>query len=246
MVVVDCHTHMGPPLYPIKEKKWDAEELLSLMDQNGVDVAIVTSTQTADLKSANDRLQVECSKARGRLLPFVRVNPNLGKTALDEIEMRVKTQKWKGIKLHPTLSGFPIDSAIGFSVFEKASQLGVPVLVHAGSEIYNTPAQVALAAETYPDVTVIMAHMGANELVEQSIIAAKRRGNIVLDTTAQPIPALIKKAVEERGPKRVVFGSDVPYLSQKLELMKIDMAGLSHEELRWVKGDAIMEILSGT
>lgn len=248
MVVFDCHTHMGKMvwggIWGMKGVNyWGAEQALQVMDRNDVDKAIVCATTTTSFKAMNDSVNEEIKKAEGRLIGFVRVNPNEGETVLEEIDMRVKSQGWKGIKLHPTLSAFPLVDTRTFPVFEKAKELKVPILVHTGSEIFTSPAQVALAAEIYPEVTIIMAHMGSPWLVKQSILVAKRRDNVVIDTSVQPNPILIREAVKTIGAERVLFGSDLPFQDQYLELKKLERADLTEDELRWVRGDAIAKIL---
>lgn len=222
---------------------WGAEQALQTMDKNGVDKAIVCATTATIFKAMNDSVNEEIKKAEGRLIGFVRVNPNEGEPVLEEIDMRVRSQGWKGIKLHPTLSAFPLVDTQTFPVFEKAKELKVPILVHTGSETFTSPAQVALVAEIYPEVTVIMAHMGSPWLVKESILVAKRRDNVVIDTSIQPNPTLIREAVRAIGAERVLFGSDLPFQDQYLELKKLERADLTEDELRWIRGDAIAKIL---
>ena len=222
---------------------WGAEQALQTMDKNGVDKAIVCATSTTNLKAMNDSVNEEIRKAKGRLIGFVRVDPNEGEIILEEIDIRVKRQGWKGIKLHPTLSAFPLFDTRTFPVFEKAKELKVPILIHTGSEIFASPAQAALMAEVYPEVTIIMAHMGSPWLVKQSILVAKRRDNLVIDTSIQPNPMLIREAVKTIGPERVLFGSDMPFQDQYLELKKLERADLTEQELRWIRGNSITKIL---
>ena len=100
-------------------------------------------------------------------------------------------------------------------------------------------------AEVYPEVTIIMAHMGSPWLVKQSILVAKRRDNLVIDTSIQPNPMLIREAVKTIGPERVLFGLDMPFQSIKyLELKKLESSSiLSEQELIWIRGDSITKIL---
>lgn len=244
-MIIDAHFHMGVPYgrEAPGDKFWDADRVLARLDAQGVDMAIVQSASAYDLRTSNDAINAELKKGKGRLVGSVRVNPNDRESCLQEIDMRVRQQGWKMIKLHPSLQCFPIDSEIAFPVFEKARELKVPVHVHACSDIFNTPAQVAIAAELYPDVTILMAHMGFPALNDQSILVAKLRPNIMLETSVQFIPALIKEAVRVIGPERVVFGSDMPYIPLEAGLAVIEAAGLAKTEKEWVLGKSIQAIL---
>ena len=57
--------------------------------------------------------------------------------------------------------------------------------------------------------------------------------NLVLETSAMPYPAKIREAVDAIGAERVLYGSDGPACSPRLEVRKVRLAGLraSDEEL---------------
>jgi predicted TIM-barrel fold metal-dependent hydrolase len=244
-MIIDAHCHLGVPYgrEAPSDTFWGAERYLALMDKHSVEKACVQSTMAANLTASNDIVNEEIKKANGRLNGVVRVNPNDKEGSLKEIDMRVKQQGWKMIKLHPYLQGFPIDSEVAFPIFEKARELKIPVQVHTCSSFTNTPGQVAIAAELFPEVTILMSHMGMPDLVEQALIAAKLRPNIVLETALQVIPAMTKEAVRLIGPERVVFGSDSPYLSLGIGLSLIEEAGLTEAEKDWVLGKSMHAIL---
>ena len=244
-MIIDAHFHMGT-LYRSEapgDTFWGAERVIARMDAHSVDKAVVQSASAFNLRANNDLINQELKKGKGRLIGSVRVNPNDKENCLQEIDMRIKQQGWKMIKLHPSLQCFPIDSEIAFPVFEKARELKVPVHVHACSDIFNTPAQVAIVAELFPDVTILLAHMGFSALNEQSILAARLRPNIILETAIQCMPAIIKEAVRVIGPERVVFGSDSPYVPIEMGLNVIKAAGLTRSEEEWVLGKSMQAIL---
>ncbi|MDG6994907.1 MAG: amidohydrolase [Nitrososphaerota archaeon] len=243
MVVVDSHVHFGGWGYGKGLPKLKTNEMLAEFDKNGVDKAVVFSANSIDFHSSNDEIQEAVLQAKGRLIPFARINPYEGEKALEELRHRMSKQGWKGVKLHPTLQGFPLESTIAFPVYDEIAKLKVPVVVHTGSEMFNTPAQLAIIAEMYPDITFIMAHMGATFLVEQAIIVAKRRDNIILESTDVKCKKL-RSAVEAVGSERVVCGSDYPYDIQAHQLAKAEMSGLSSKDKDNVLGDTISKLLS--
>ena len=58
-----------------------------------------------------------------------------------------------------------------------------------------------------------------------------------------PRPWLIKRAVEEIGPDRVIFGSDGPGCDPRLELFKVKHAGLTALELDQVLGGTCARLI---
>src|SRR5690606_39881383 len=142
---------------------------------------------------------------------------------------------FKGVKLHPWMTGFPIHSEMVHPVMERIARYGVPVIVHSGTPPWSEPLQIAEMAGAHPDVPIILAHMGIIDLWKEAIDAARRHPNIWLETAGTPGSA-IRIAVEELGPERVVFGSDSPYGGRgghRFQLNKIRYLGLGEraEEL---------------
>lgn len=244
MTVIDSHVHFGGWGYGKGLPRLKTEEMLAEFDRNKVDKAIVFSANSTDFHTANNEIQNAVIQTNGRLIPFARINPYEGDKAIDELRFRVNNQGWKGVKLHPTLQGFPLESTIAFPIYDEISKLRVPVVVHSGSEMFNTPAQLGIIAEMYPDVTFIMAHMGATFLVEQAIIIAKMRDNIILESTDVKCKKL-RTAVEAIGSERVICGSDYPYDLQAHQLAKAEMSGLNSKDKDNVLGDTIANLISG-
>jgi predicted TIM-barrel fold metal-dependent hydrolase len=68
-------------------------------------------------------------------------------------------------------------------------------------------------ATTYPRLPIIMEHMGYRHAVDLAIEVARRHPNVYLGTTipAASEPYLVRKAVQEAGAEKVVFGSNAPF-----------------------------------
>jgi len=127
-----------------------------------------------------------------------------------------------GIKLHSWRDGYEIGSRplVG-PVFEGARKYKVPILIHTG-EYLPSPTVAADIASEYPEVQVILAHMGYWHWWEDAIIAAKRYENIFLDMAAvvgwmHPLNVAIKRL----GAEKILFGSDYPYqpLEKEVEII---------------------------
>ena len=63
--------------------------------------------------------------------------------------------------------------------------------------------------------------MGLGKLWYDAIRAAKKADNIYLDTAGQRYIPVIRLAVKEIGSTKILFGSDMPFLSPEIELEKI-------------------------
>jgi uncharacterized protein len=66
----------------------------------------------------------------------------------------------------------------------------------------------------------------------------------VLETSAMPYPAKILEAVERLGAARVIYGSDGPVCSPRIEVEKVRLAGLDAESERLVLGENARRLLA--
>ncbi len=142
----------------------------------------------------------------------------------------------KGLKLHPRSQLFkPSDETI-VPVLEACVALGVPILFHSGYAYDPIPPMIAKVAESFPELPIIMGHMGCSEVctptgVEEAIQVARGNDNVYLETSRVMLASCIAKAVQAIGDTRVIFGSDTPYGSQLDEITAMLRTGLPETSL---------------
>ena len=124
------------------------------------------------------------------------------------------------LKLHPSMHNYYLPSynpypnnrskELIYPVFEKARELGVPIMMHQGETPYAMPAQVAPIAEAFPDVPIVVAHSGANNipaLANDAILLARTHDNIFLGTSWVQAPEL-NQMYHALGAEKIIFESD--------------------------------------
>jgi len=248
MVVIDSHTHFAGPGKGLPPNT--VNDLLTIMDGNGID-SIVTCAPYSSIgkgrtyDEANRFLVDSMTKAPGRIVGFLRVNPHLQKHALKSIEVGVKEQGFRGVKFHPRNEAFAINSEeLVFPVAELVSRLNVPILIHTGEpDTYGfaQPTLVGDLADSFPDLTLIIGHMG-KRLYEDAICVAKWFENIILETSFRS-PRDIARAVRRVGADRVAYGSDMPFGVPEIEMMKVRLCDITNREKEMVLGENIARIL---
>jgi predicted TIM-barrel fold metal-dependent hydrolase len=248
MVVIDGHTHFAGPGKGFPPNT--VEDLLVIMDGNGID-SIVTCAPYSSIgkdrtyDDANRFLVKSMSKAPGQIIGFLRVNPHLQEHALRSIEDGVKNQGFKGVKVHPRNEAFAINSEeLAFPIAELASKLKVPILIHTGEpDTYGfaQPTLVGDLADSFPDLTLIIGHMG-KRLYEDAICVARWFENIILETSFRSHRD-IARAVKRVGADRVAYGSDMPFGVPEIEMMKVRLSDITTEEKGLVLGDSMARIL---
>jgi predicted TIM-barrel fold metal-dependent hydrolase len=164
------------------------------------------------------------------------INPNFGEAAVSELETCVKEWGFVALKLMPTHHPVRLVTTAAHALMQKAQELQIPVTVHSGTFLSH-PLEIAVLAQAFPDVPVIMDHMGYRYYVAEAIAAALQAPNIYLATTAVMEPHWIRQAVKEIGADRVVFGSNAPHVWPTTQIQVIRQAELSETDERKVLQD---------
>ncbi len=236
--VVDFHTHIGVVKGVYGTMEWTPEQLVSRMDDNGIDFSVTFShgsgiVTPSDFTRVNDYVLDAVRKFPTRLAGFCMTTPTHKDEALKEIR-RCAAKGMKGVKLLPTRHGYyALDNAILDPIAELAGQLGMLILAHTDStDQVSTPDNLRRLALRHPNVTFIGAHFGLSpnwcHWVPEIV---KDASNIVLDSSATPnIPGVIfVESIRVLGEERVVFGTDCnSMLAPEVELAKIHVAEKYH------------------
>jgi predicted TIM-barrel fold metal-dependent hydrolase len=161
---------------------------------------------------------------------------------LKDLEDAIINRGFKGIKLHPVYESFAIDGPLPIPILELAEKLDVPVYIHSGYQDWCSPYAIGVMASKYPKLKVILGHLGT-PLHRNAIEVADRTSNIILDASWNPIPRVIQAAIDTIGARRVVYGSDYPFLHLAIETLKIDLCDISDEDKSLIMGENMRELL---
>lgn len=226
MSVIDAHTHLGD--FPIFGESLDKYGLISILDEYDIEKAVVSSLPNKLTLNAIEEYP-------DRLSGLVRVNP-LDEEAVDMIDTAIRDWGFKGVKMNPLFNNYLPDSKEVNPVMEKAKEHNVPVLIHCGHPPWSLPWSFERLAERYPDVTIVMAHMGHGHIVyiNGALDVAEDYENIMVDTAGVTMHSKIKEAVRRLGEGRVMYGSDLPLGHPAWEIPKVKISGLKKDELRKV------------
>ncbi|MBA7704978.1 hypothetical protein ES703_113801 [subsurface metagenome] len=233
-MIIDAHVHLGHDR--VFDEEQSEKEILSVMNANGVDVAIVqpmVDTPTIDVAQEIHNRVAEMSRQNpNRILGMISINPHLKEKEFEEEATRcVQKLGFVGIKLTPIAHACNPLSKDGIRVFERANGLGIPVMVHTGSGIpFALPSLVMPVAKRFPQLKIVLAHAGGNISAGEALIVAQECENIFLEPSWVAIH-IIQKWIKPIGAKRIMFGSDM-LENCPVELAKFRSMGLSEEELQ--------------
>lgn len=214
-MIIDAHVHLDGPRYTYKgeEQIWSAERIADVLDQSGIDKAVIFTYQGlapfVDYRRFNDQVAEAAKAFPDRFIGFgtldVLGDPEGGPA---EAERIVEELGLTGMKLHPWMQGFPANSPDLRPIFDVASEYRLPVIFHTGTPPYAQPFQVAEHAPDFPEVQFIIGHFGKLMWLD-AVRSAMRYGNIYLETSGAQVSD-IETAIEVVGPEKIVFGTDLP------------------------------------
>src|SRR5262245_11253305 len=150
------------------------------------------------------------ARSSGRVAGIVNLNPHCDRSAYAaEAERCVRELGFVALKLHTV--GHAVDpmSRDGRVVFEEATRLGVPVMIHTGGvgEPFASPSHCLPLAAEFSDTPVVLAHAGMSVSTREAAIVAQARDNVWLETSWCSILDLLF-LVDFLGPERLMMGSD--------------------------------------
>lgn len=236
-MIIDSHNHIGPG--PGQQK---ADTLIAHMDRAHVDRAVVFPYVEALDPGHNDWMAETVALYPKRLIGYAAVNPWQAGAA-DEVRRAVVEKGLRGLKLHPFLHAYSIaQHDLIDPIFEVCRDVRIPVVVHGAGEWSNMPLQFDEMARSFPDVTIVMAHMGTIWGFQEALLVATRRPNILLGT-ALAFSGFVRMAVERVGAEKVLMETDSPVQDFEAEIAKIEIAVPDRAARALVMGGNIARIL---
>jgi predicted TIM-barrel fold metal-dependent hydrolase len=175
------------------------------------------------------------------------VNPRLPGT-YKQAELLLTHPRCKGIKIHPTDHAYEIGD-YGDEIFEFASSHKAIISTHSGC-LGSFPEDFICFANQYPDVSLILAHLGnsVDGNLSRQIYALNqaKNGNVYIDTSsAKSINSgLIEWAVSEVGAQCLLFGTDTPLYFAASQKARIEYAEIDEGAKRAILFENAAKLLS--
>lgn len=232
---------------------WDlydrsADDLVGLMDRNGIDRAAVLSLRGVfvDWRKGNDETLFAARRYPDRLIPFATLSPFMDGGA-GELE-RILDEGCRGVRLYPSFHSYRLDSEFVDEVCRIAGQRQVPVMIPTRIMMNwrFTPVPldaIGAVAERNPLTTFVMS--GPNYLIEyQALVRLMRRcANVLYEISClQGFNAVAKLAVEV-GVDRVLFGTGAVLHYPACNVAKLDHAELTSEQRAAIASENATKLL---
>lgn len=236
-------------------------ETYRAIDTKAVIFSVDAETETGDLPDPNDYVAQTVESYPDVFIGFCSVDPRKGKAAVEELERSVLSLGLRGLKLHPIHQAFFPDDPAFIPLFAKAEELGIPVLMHSGYAAaganapggggfelaYSRPIpHVDSLAARHPNLTIIMAHP-AWPWIQEQVAVALHKSNVFIDLSGWAPRYIPKELISEasgRLRKKILFGSDYPYISPVTWLEQFQELDIRDESRPLILHDNAARILN--
>ena len=234
-MIIDMLSHIGKR----KGSVCYVQEVLDMMDRSGVDKCMICSQlETID----NEYIYDCCQNHPEKVFGFSVINP-WDIDGEEELEKCFRDYGFYGVKLNAIRFGYSADRhSVLDPFFDLCRSYGKIAVVHNMSDLFSIPDKWGEIARVYPDVPILLYHMGVPYMVDSAIDLAYRYDNVFLGSACTFAPA-IKKAYEKVGATKIMYASDAPFVSMEQEIDKIRYVVKSESDLELILGKNAQQLL---
>jgi len=225
MKKVDAHAHVG------YFGSWcnvglTAREMDEAMREYAIEKSIISYPDNAVTLAA-------VKEFPDSLVGLAWLDPNQGEKAVADLEELVSMHAFQGLKLHPLFNAYTANDSIVFPLMDVARQKSLPVFIHSGHPPFSLPWSIGQLAEQYPDVRIVMIHMGHGHgvYIQAALDTARKYDNIWLENSGMPMHTKTREAYDRVGNDRIFWGSDAPFHHYAVEILRSEVSGLSEKAL---------------
>ena len=240
-MIIDCHCHAG--LGDGLTGPWDTAapigRYLRRCARAGIGRSVLFAAFHSDYAWANRQVARLVASRPGRLYGFAFVHPARDRGRVRAmVREAVQQHGFVGIKVHRH------DATITREVCEAAREFGLPVLYDIAGEV----PVLELLAGAYPEVDFIIPHLGsfADDWGAQLAVIDHlvRHANLYADTAGVRRFDLLEQALKRAGARKLLFGSDGPWLHPAAELAKVRLLAMPQQDEALVLGGNFLRLIS--
>lgn len=240
-MIIDCHCHAGHG--DGLTGPWDTaaplDAYLRRAARAGITRTVLLAAFHSDYSIANREVARIVASRPDRFYGFAFVHPDRDRGRVEAmVRLAVERYGFVGIKIHRH------DGRISREVCEVARAFRLPVLYDVTGEV----PVVELLAQEYPDVAFIIPHLGSFADDWRAHLALidllVRHPNVHADTAGVRRFDLLDQAVRRAGARKILFGSDGPWLHPGVELAKIHALALPPAEAAMVLGQNFLRLIA--
>jgi predicted TIM-barrel fold metal-dependent hydrolase len=244
-MIIDVHGHLGEyPAFHFPDTS--VQRMLSTMDNLGISKIVCSHMDwllgnpsrgiTESIQAYND--------SDHRILSYAVFNPSQP-GSLDQVRDSMQNKAFAGIKIHPSFHKTSADDPKYEPIWRYAHECKCIILTHSWdisqtnpSQELSFPARFEKWVVEYPDTTLILGHAGGRYGGHLAAVdLCSKYKNIFVDISGDSFDTgLIEFLVENAGPDRVLFGTDMNWIDPRAHLGRVYNAAIplkTMEQVLW-------------
>lgn len=191
----------------------------------GLEHAVVFGTnEPASFGVTSNRYVSDYCMNNSFFIPFYCLDPLNSMRLANEIDRAYYDQGFKGIKILPSSSFFHPNSFEIYWVFKKAEELGLPVLMHTGTNNFRgvrnefaSCKYIEEVAVDFSNLKIILGHGGRGFEYHYAYYLTRQYRNVFLEISGLPPKKLLSYYPDlEKICEKVIFGTDWPGIPGKI------------------------------
>ena len=227
---IDAHIHILPDdvheANPDSEDAWvhaaDLHKYRRMMDELGIEKAVIMPFNDPWLMSmeftidaVHKNLYEMKQRYPGKFYAFADIDTrNTSTESAEAIHKAIVEYGLDGIKIHTNNTGIDLDSSYNQPIFAYAQENKIPVAIHSypNSEDDRSAAyRIVNVLEQYPDLIVIVSHMGAHQWEQLLPTRAYVDISAILPDYVRTYGiAKTNEILRKFGADRLIFATDYP------------------------------------
>lgn len=247
-MIIDVHTHVGR----MGRKTWTPKDLIASMDEAGIDYSIlITLEEQPGVGQLSVEEIIKVCEQNPRLIPVGRIDYNDSISAQTEAMIGyLRAKKILAVKFYLGYQKYHANDPKLHPIYKFCGENNFPVIYHTGMLEAGFPGLLRSShpltidevADSFPDLKIVMAHMGNPWIMDCAAVVAKNK-NVYMDFSGyfseyQPIdPEEVEIFVRQlkdfkifAGFRKCLFGTDYPLYSQKEYLDSARQLPMTEEE----------------
>ncbi|HKF47381.1 MAG TPA: amidohydrolase family protein [Terracidiphilus sp.] len=239
-MIIDCHCHAGRG--DVMTAPWNTDapigDYLRRASRAGIDRTVVFAPFHSNYDQANRQVAQIVREHAPRLIGFAFVHATRDAGRIFPMLERARKWGFRGIKAH----GFQAMPTRELCAAARAFRMPLLIDVVGRAEVMD------MLAPQFPDVNFIVPHLGsfaddwrAHERVIDQMV---RYPNVYADTSAVRRFDYLVEAIKRAGARKILFGSDGPWLHPGVELYKIRLLRLPPKDEALILGRNVARLLS--
>ncbi len=245
--VTDIHAHVFPDVIAKKatesigqfydlppQRCGTVEQLLHTSGRAGITRSCIYSVAVTphSIDSINRFVAASVKEHPDRLTGYGAVHPD--RENIPGLAEEVRAMGLKGLKIHPDMQKFALDSPAAMEMF-AAIEGKLPIVIHTGDPRfeYSHPKQMKKVLDAFPKLVCVCAHLGGWKEWEDAWTILAGYENAYVDTSSSLYlmsPAEGRRLIRRFSRERVLFGTDFPMWDPEEEMERFRALKLTDDE----------------